>query len=106
MITISTEGGRGVRPLFIVNDDGLVFNKYHVLALMQGKLTWNNILSPNTISDPDLQYQFKDSVVEFLDVEELYTCMIAMGIKDLQQGERGEQLQIKYTNMEIHPSFS
>lgn len=105
MITISTEGGRCVRPLFIVNDDGLVFNKYHVLALMQGKLTWNNILSPNTISDPDLQYQFKDSVVEFLDVEELNTCMIAMGIKDLQKGARGEQLQIKYTHMEIHPSL-
>ena len=105
-INISTEGGRCVRPVFIVNDGTeLVFDKTHVLALMQGKLTWNNIVSPNTISDPDIQEQFKESVVEFLDVEEQNTSMIAMGVKDLRKGAKGEQLPIKYTHMEIHPSL-
>jgi len=106
VITVSTEGGRCVRPVFIVNNGKeLVYNKHHVLALIQKKITWSNILSPNTISDPELQEQFKESVVEFLDVEEHNTSMIAMTLKDLHKGAKGEQLQINYTHLEIHPSL-
>lgn len=106
IINISTESGRCVRPLFIVkNGDELVFNKHHVLALIQKKITWKNLISPNTIADPDLRSQFKESVVEFIDVEEQNSSMIAMSLKELTKGQLGERLPIQYTHMEIHPSL-
>lgn len=105
MIAISTESGRCVRPLFIVKNNELVFNKTHVLALIQNKITWNNLVSPNTITDPDLKAMFTESVIEFLDVEEQNTSMLAMTLKDLFKGARGDHLPIKYTHLEIHPSL-
>jgi DNA-directed RNA polymerase II subunit RPB2 len=104
-INISTECGRCVRPLFIIEDNELLFNKHHVLALIQGKINWKNIVSPNTISDPELRTMFKDPIVEFLDVEEQNSSMIAMSLRDLHRGQKGAHLGIKYTHMEIHPSL-
>ena len=48
---------------------------------------------------------FKDPIVEFLDVEEQNSSMIAMNLKDLQRGQKGVNLGVKYTHMEIHPSL-
>jgi DNA-directed RNA polymerase II subunit RPB2 len=105
-ITISTECGRCVRPVFRVRDgNSLIFNKKHVLALIQGRLTWDNLLSPNTITDVELRREFADSVVEFIDVEEQNSSMIAIGLSDLMKGTKGERLPLKYTHMEIHPSL-
>lgn len=106
MISISTEGGRCVRPMFIVESNNrLVYNKYHVLALKQKKINWNNLVSPNTIIDEEIKALFTESVVEFIDVEEQNTSMIAMNILDLKKGGKGEHLAVKYTHMEIHPSL-
>jgi len=105
-INISTECGRCVRPLFIVqNGNTLVFNKKHVLALLQNRITWNNLLSPNTITDPEIRKEFTESVIEFLDVEEQNSSLIAMGVSDINKGAKGERLPLKYTHMEIHPSL-
>ena len=105
-ININTESGRCVRPLFVVKDGNeLLFNKEHVLYLLTGRITWNNLVSPNTIVDDELREKITDSVIEFLDVEEQNTSMIAMTLKDLKKGCKGERLPIKYTHMEIHPSL-
>jgi DNA-directed RNA polymerase II subunit RPB2 len=105
-INICTESGRCVRPLYIVKENNeLVFNKHHVLALLQNKITWKNLVSPNTIADKELQEKFKEPVIEFLDVEEQNSSMIAMGLKELNKGQTGERLPIRYTHMEIHPSL-
>jgi DNA-directed RNA polymerase beta subunit len=106
IINISTESGRCVRPLFLVkNGNQLVYNKHHVLALIQNKLTWKNLVCPSTIADPELRDKFSEPVVEFVDVEEQNTSMIAMSLKELHKGQLGEQLPIQYTHMEIHPSL-
>jgi DNA-directed RNA polymerase II subunit RPB2 len=105
-INISTESGRAVRPVLIVkNGNELILNKEHILYLLNGRLTWNNLVSPNTIVDQELKEKFKDSVIEFLDVEEQNSSMIAMNLKDLRKGAKGERLPINYTHMEIHPSL-
>jgi DNA-directed RNA polymerase II subunit RPB2 len=105
-INISTESGRCVRPLFIVAENNrLVFNKHHVLALKKKEISWINLVSPNTITDSDIAQHINEPVVEFLDVEEQNSCMIAMGIKELYKGKKGESLPVQYTHMEIHPSL-
>lgn len=43
----------------------------------------------------------KRGYVEFLDVEEEETCMIAMTLRDLQRKDR----PIVFTHCEIHPSM-
>lgn len=105
-INISTESGRCVRPLFIIKKGNeLMLTKLHILHLIKGNITWNNLVSPNTIVDDEMRELFKESVVEFLDVEEQNSSMIAMNLKDLKKGAKGERLPINYTHMEIHPSL-
>ena len=89
-IAVCTEGGRCVRPLFIVNDGRLVFEKY------KDETSWNKLIRGN---DNDEQ----SSVIEFLDVEEVNMSMVAMKYNDLRIGENGGLLPIKYTHLEIHP---
>jgi len=97
-ILISTEAGRMIRPLLIVDNN-----------------------SSLRIADPKLQEQFKDlpfqkllaplidneteGVVELMDVEELDKAMIAMFNSDLKRGIKGTSLPPYFTHRELHPSL-
>ena len=85
--------GRCVRPLFIVDQNTknikIVQNNTH-------KLEWNKLV----IGDDETK---DDSVIEYLDVEEMNVSMIAMKYDDLNRGEKGSSLPVKYTHLEIHP---
>jgi DNA-directed RNA polymerase beta subunit len=93
-ITISTEGGRCVRPLYLVDEDttNIKLTREIVEGIKHGKIGWKDIL---------VNY----GVVEFVDVEESNTSMIAMRYADLLKGQKGSLLPIKYTHLEIHPSL-
>lgn len=93
-ILISTEGGRCVRPLFIIDPiDGLRLTDKVTNMLKDGKLTWRELVCGND----DIQ-----SVVEYMDVEEVNAALVAMNYEDVLQGtSRGRH----YTHMEIHPSL-
>jgi DNA-directed RNA polymerase II subunit RPB2 len=89
-ISISTEGGRSVRPLFIVGPNNkLLFDKKYV-SNMRTDTKWNDMVS-------SLNHEGK-SIVEFMDVEETNSRLIAMTVKDLEN-------KYTYTHMEIHPSL-
>jgi DNA-directed RNA polymerase II subunit RPB2 len=103
VINISTEAGRCVRPIYIVEDNKLLFNKKYVLALKNKELTWNNLIADITINDEKFK-EYK-SIVEYVDVEEHNSLMIASVYTDLFKGRRGERLPLNYTHMEIHPSL-
>lgn len=118
-ININTEAGRCCRPLYIVEQGKLLIQPEHVQKLKKGALSWTDLIKGNTLNhvdftdctyrnpreiftDPSVNVWQKliqnQSVIEFIDVEEANTCMIAMEFKDL------EKSNTTYTHCEIHPS--
>lgn len=102
-INISTEAGRCVRPVYIVENNRLLFDKRYVLALKNNKIDWKNLVADITLNDTD-EHSFQ-SIVEYIDVEENNTSMIASSYDDLSKGKKGERMPLKYTHLEIHPSL-
>ena len=92
-INVSTEAGRCVRPLYIVNDrNKLSFDKSHIDKIKNYKLSWNDAIA-------NVHDNINDSFIEFLDVEEHNSHMIAMNLEYLKRKT------LSYTHMEIHPSL-
>ncbi len=104
---VYTDGGRCARPLLIVdnNEKGnkLRITNSDINKLKKGEYTWDNLLlkslnekhhlselnnTPNTI---------QEGVIEYIDVEESHSCLIAMKQNDLKK-------KVKFTHSEIHPS--
>ncbi len=85
-IRIFTDEGRIYRPLYIVDRNRLALSQNDVYALREKRKTFNDLI--------------KEGKVEFLDVEEEETSMIAMDLKSLQTRE-----VIQFTHCEIHPSM-
>jgi len=85
-IIINTDSGRCCRPLYIIgpNNDILIKHK-HLNLLKSGEWSWKHLI--------------QKGLIEFIDVEEMETCMVAMNISDLNNSE------IVYTHSEIHPSL-
>lgn len=85
-ILVCTEGGRCLRPLFIVDENNIrTSNDYN---------NWTNLL----IGTED-----NNSVIEFLDVAEMNSAMIAMKYDDIKKGDKGSLISVKYTHLEINP---
>lgn len=95
-IQICTEGGRCVRPMYIVDPES---NNIRLTKDIKSK-TWQDLLI-GTFGNINVE----DNVIEFLDVEEGNKSMIAMKYKDLFKGNKGSLEAIKYTHLEIHPSL-
>lgn len=107
-ILISTEGGRCVRPLFIVDDvNGIPkcrLTRSIAERIDEGKITWRELVTGS--GDMDIE----DSVIEYMDVEETNAAMIAMKYDDivnkiLNKDKVGSITPNVFTNMEIHPSL-
>jgi intein/homing endonuclease len=89
-ININSEGGRCVRPLYLVEDNKVkFFDSEHIGK--GDKIIWRELVL--------------DSIVEYLDVEETNMALIAMKPSDLTKGDKGANKQPLYTHMEIHPSL-
>ena len=73
-IRFYTDAGRVQRPLFIVEDGKLLIRKGHIEAMKSQSQTGMNF-------DDTL----KKGLIEFLDVEEEETAMIAMHVSDLEE---------------------
>ena len=103
---IYNDSGRIVRPLYIVNNNKLNIKQYHVDFIKQKLLTWNNLISG--INNVKFNYQDinkyidvykflkdKDSIIEYLDSNEIQNTLISMNGNNLQDKS--------YTHCEIHP---
>ena len=97
-IHICTEGGRCVRPLYIVYNNQIRLDTEISNLLKTGKMAWQDLVIGKS---PDVD----DSIIEFLDVEEVNTSMSAIKYPDLFKGAKGSLLPVKYTHLEIHPSL-
>lgn len=89
-IRIQSDAGRPCRPLFVVRDNRLVIGMSDVERVCRGEMKWDDLVNKGAI--------------EFLDVEEEETAMIAMNVKDLRGGKGEGTTQIAYTHCEIHPA--
>lgn len=107
-ITISTEGGRCVRPLFVIdNDKGYPrcrLTKDVLDKLKSGQTSWTKLCTGSGRLD------IADSVIEYMDVEETNSAMIAMNYTDIinkiiGRTSIGKIVPSSFTNMEIHPSM-
>lgn len=99
-INICTEGGRSVRPLYVVDNNNIRLTKTIANNVGDNKISWQDLImgtADNLEND--------DSIIEFLDVDEANTAMIAIKYADLFKGNKGSLLEVKYTHLEIHPSL-
>jgi DNA-directed RNA polymerase II subunit RPB2 len=92
-IAICTEGGRCVRPLYIVDNNALEIPTELVEKIKDSSFTWKDLMMMDT------------PIIEFMDVEEVNASMIAMKYSDLSKGPKGNTCAVKYTHLEIHPSL-
>jgi DNA-directed RNA polymerase beta subunit len=91
-IQVSTEGGRCVRPLFVVDQESKELRLWEFLRQKQGQsYNWMELVL--------------NGVVEFIDVEETNFTMMSVHPRDLRKGNKGNHLQPRYTHIEIHPSL-
>jgi len=104
-LRIQTDGGRYVRPLLIVENNRLIIEDRmkkdpdFTQRLRDGKIEWAELL---TGMDTDEEMGDQNSaVIEYLDTNELETCMIAWSIDQL---EKKDDEWLNYTHMEIHPT--
>ena len=85
-IIINTDSGRCCRPLYVVGKNNRILTRQkHLRLLKSGKWSWKDFI--------------KNGLIEYIDVEEIEMCMVAMNISDLENSE------ITYTHCEIHPSL-
>lgn len=121
-ILFNTDAGRCIRPLYITNDNNELLLTDDILTKIDNKqLSWkqliqgsinprelnhydNDYICPNTLTKNENinktleKYQ---SIIEYVDVEEAETCLIA---KDNNQLTDKHSIQT-YTHCEIHPSL-
>ena len=95
-LRLYTDSGRCCRPLLIVEDQQLLLKKGDIAALANREETgygWSSMMEGGSI--------------EYLDVEEEETTMIAMTIGDLRAARDtpGHAYSDTYTHCEIHPAM-
>lgn len=100
---ICTEGGRCTRPMYVVENNATRFTQSLICDVMHGRKTWKDLVARFTVNDNDNIEEH--SVIEYMDVQELNTAMVAMTLDDLTNGSNGNVCQIQYTHLEISPSL-
>jgi len=108
---ISTEGGRCVRPLYIVDKGNKIRIDRNVFkSIMKGEIVFSDLITGQHLSKmhPDMtedESMQDNSIIEYLDVEEANTAMIAMGIENLMKSSKQSLHPIQYSHLEIDPSL-
>lgn len=94
-LRLTTDYGRCCRPLFIVDGQELLVRKKDIVDLAQAEETgasWQRLV--------------ENGAIEYIDVEEEETTMIAMTIGDLKSARTDPTAYApKYTHCEIHPAM-
>lgn len=88
-IHINTEDGRLCRPLFVVKNNRLLITLQDFQDILYSKKNWKNLM--------------EEGKIEYIDVEEEDTSMVAMSYKDLLSNTDKNHTFIRYTHCEIHP---
>lgn len=73
-IMIYSDAGRLCRPLYIVENNNLMLNSNIIQKIKDKKLNWNNFVCKQTVVNSN----DCESFIEYIDIEESNTIMIAM----------------------------
>jgi DNA-directed RNA polymerase beta subunit len=90
-IRIHTEGGRISRPLFVVKNNRLTITPDDFKEFSKLNKEWQDLIL--------------EGKIEYLDVQEEDTSMIATYYEDLLANKQDNPTYVHYTHCEIHPSM-
>jgi len=79
-VVITTETGRVLRPLIVIENSQSKLKDEHLVLLEQGKLTWNDLL--------------KEGIIEYLDASEEEDALVVL---------KQEDIGPKHTHLEVDP---
>ena len=109
-IEIYSDSGRLSRPLYIIDNNKFrITNEIHK-KITNGNILWDHLIMPNlnenmkTYNSEYIQSDIKEAVIEYIDVQEENTCMIAMDSSKLEH-KKDKVITYKYTHCELHPSL-
>ena len=94
-VLIYTDGGRLLRPLLVVENNKLLITGEIIHRLNVNDLVWDDLLT-----DAKGVY-----CIEYLDVSEENTAMIALNKDDLDNNSRDNDKYYNYTHCEISPNL-
>lgn len=116
-IIIYTTAGRLCRPLYIIDDNRFRITKKHIQYLKERKIKWDNLIvgglqfidiRDKNNTQETFQYSNdelnNEAVIEYLDVDEINTSMIATNSDVLKEND-SKLVHYKYTHCEIHSSL-
>tara|TARA_Y100001970_G_scaffold284652_1_gene402458 strand:- start:2160 stop:7364 length:5205 start_codon:yes stop_codon:yes gene_type:complete len=118
-IYVYTSEGRQTRPLYIVNNNKLKITLNDIQYLKNKKYKWKNLLFKSLHLDgpspKNIKNNISKGVIEYVDVEESSTQLIAMNNEELtksynnnikwKQGKKINEYIKNYSHCEIHPSL-
>lgn len=108
-IQIWTDAGRMTRPLYIVKNNQLVITNSDIENIQNKNLNWKDILIRPLVNESlEENEKIDDSkaVIEYVDIMESDTIMIAMNQDNLLNNNNPENYSFfNYTHCEIHPSM-
>ena len=118
-IHIWSDSGRLCRPLYIVRNNKINISDSYIGEMKEKDYTWKDLLTrpiqqmeeklrgtPGPAPDCHCaDYDDSAAILEYLDVEEIDTCMVAMTIHNLELNSRRNESFYNYTHCEIHPSM-
>jgi DNA-directed RNA polymerase II subunit RPB2 len=90
-IRIHTEAGRISRPLFVVSGNRLKITREDIVKFSRNANDWSNLIA--------------DGKIEYLDVQEEDTAMVATYYEELLSNKQDNPSFVRYTHCEIHPSM-
>ena len=99
-LIISTDGGRIVRPLYIVNNNELNITN-EIADKLKDDLNWDDLIA----SDSQDINKETSSIIEYIDPQEADTSMFALTSKDLEDNKPENEYYYHYTHCELHPSM-
>ena len=111
VVKIYTTAGRLCRPLYIVDDNRFRITNEHIQAIKETKITWNHLILGGlqyfdlSSEDRDIctyskhAYINQEAVIEYLDVDEINTRMVATKASQLYEKKT---INYQYTHCEIH----
>lgn len=101
-IKIWTDSGRLSRPLYIVEDNKLKITNKLIEEIKTKKYSFKDLLVKNLEND---ELNDDKSIIEFIDIEEIDTLMIAMTKESIDNNKKENETFYNYTHCEIHPSL-
>ncbi len=117
---ISTDGGRCARPLLIVENNKILLTKKIIQDIDKKKITWNDLIGGFMNQKDKMDYYNCDytcpesrnnlisnlektqSILEYIDVDELDTTLISTSPEELLKKE--DSLK-RFTHCELHPTM-